>query len=85
MFSGSKCDHWHVNFDVDITGDPTQEYVACQEVGHTLGLGHNNDSDSTVEHGSCLANDEDSYQPHPSGGDRFHLWQHDINHLNAGY
>lgn len=83
--TGWECHHWHVIFDSSVTDNATQEYVACQELGHTLGLGHNNDADTIVEHGSCLADDEDSYQPHPGGGDRFHLLQHDINHLNAGY
>ncbi|NOX22040.1 MAG: hypothetical protein GXP36_02985 [Actinobacteria bacterium] len=80
----SKCDHWHVKFNANTTNNATQEFIACQEIGHTLGLGHNNDADNVVEHGSCMSNDEDSYQPH-STGNKLHLWPHDIFHLNAGY
>jgi hypothetical protein len=85
VYSGSKCDHWHVTFDRLITTDLTQEFIACQEIAHTLGLGHNNDSDSTKEHRSCTANDEDAYQAHGGTGDQHHLTGHDRWHLNQGY
>lgn len=85
VYSGNICDHWHMNLDTPVTNNSTQEYVACQEVGHTLGLDHDNDADSTVEHSTCLANDEDSYVAHPGGGDKHHIWQHDVDELNANY
>ena len=94
VYSGFVCDHWHVSLDSSITANATQEFVACQELAHTLGLDHSNDSDTVADHESCLANDEDSYISHagghPAGGGLpalglHHIVDHDRSHINAGY
>ncbi len=74
-----------MNFDWTIVDDSTQDFIACQEVAHTLGLGHNNDADTVPDHGSCTANDEDAYVAHVGSNDRHHLLSHDQWHLNQGY
>jgi hypothetical protein len=55
-----------------------EDYVACQEIAHSVGLDHWNDADNVKNNPSCVAIGEDAYFGSI-------LTPHDINHINGHY
>jgi hypothetical protein len=71
--SNSKCDQQHVDFDNDFMGPQTttnENWLACHEFGHTIGLLHTNSG------ANCMQS--------PGIGTPA-LTSHDISHINANY
>lgn len=79
--SSSVCDHWHMILDTDAAlsySEAAQDYVTCQEEGHSVGLQHFTDADSTSDGESCMWIDEDAY-------DSTSFSNHDRSHINNHY
>lgn len=50
------CDHWHMIFYPGSTGDLAfHRHVACQEIGHSVGLDHSIESDSCMNNSAPSA------------------------------
>lgn len=68
----TRCDHWHVRYHNPTSGSYTfQRHIACQEVGHTVGLDHSGESNS------CMNNS--------ATGAIWLSNTHDVGHINGRY
>ena len=77
--SSEHCDHWHMMFDSPQSlSEAAEDYVACQEIAHSVGLDHWNDSNNIVDKVSCIATGEDAYNGSI-------LTFHDKTHINGHY
>jgi|GEM_PF-6906054 len=79
--SGSSvhCDHWHMIMDTNPgLSEAGEDYVACHEIAHSVGLDHWDDADAVANNTSCVATGEDAYVGSV-------LTTHDKDHINGHY
>lgn len=74
--AGSKCNHWHVSYDLDCGAltDGEARSVVCEELGHTVGLRHGS---TGTNRSSCLAR--------PVNWSNVRWSSHDRAHVNGRY
>ena len=58
--------------------EAAEDYVACHEIAHSVGLDHWDDADNVKNNSSCVATGEDVYLGSI-------LTSHDKNHINGHY